>query len=95
MRPKDDPNPPTSQAAPAAQDTPSLTVSDAEADYHRARALVQDAMRRQDVAALEVAISLYRESLAAIRVAEAARIAAILSTAVDKASQAEASRGAA
>lgn len=75
-----------------------MTIQEAETEYHRARALVQDAMRRQDVSALEVAVDLYKQALTAIKVADAVRIAAVLSTAVDKApmsSSPEARHGAA
>lgn len=42
-------------------------ITDAEAEYRQARELVMDAMARKDVAALEVAVSFYREALVGIR----------------------------
>lgn len=80
MRHKDDPAP-----------TPA---TDLEQDYYRTRALVQDAMHRDDANALDVAVSLHKDALAAIKTAHE------LSTTVDTTGPEpthaqEASRGAA
>lgn len=42
-------------------------VTPEENDYLQARALMADAMRRRDQAAIDVAASLYRDALSAIK----------------------------